>query len=428
VLEVLEERMRLGGGNALAITLRLEIRGAPRWVDVTIWPPHGFVCSEPRYESAVIALLEMLGLLLPGAEADDPWTYLPFRHPLWRYEALFGPVITAALIARRVLVWGDSRQMSDEEARAIYRVAVTFPIDEEPGMHYVLSRDACFTPRKVGPEKRRVLDLSLPALGALLLERLGLPGPVRQWPGSYVLDLGAVPSPSGVALRFFAVVGAPLGGRDRVELARALRDAARGEQVVLLVPPGRTLGADVLELQLDLFGIEPAPEIVQAARAKTSLDAAPTAGVAVAALGPRARKKSVPAPVIVQSGLVFDALRVGRRTSLLVHNERRTIQDAKVAPLLRLIIAHELDPESYVSRQELGIARVPGATTDIREALRGLLPPGVELLEPDGHSGLRLNPSVHIERIDWDRLLHHPNQEVRTLVEAHLKGRAGRRA
>jgi hypothetical protein len=68
-----------------------------------------------------------------------------------------------------------------------------------------------------------------------------------------------------------------------------------------------------------------------------------------------------------------------------------------------------------VQRDETTISRV-------RACLRGLLPEGEEVIEKNGYGGYRLNPSVVIERIDWEALARHPDPEVQKLAKSAIRG------
>ena len=429
----------LAAGYALAATLRLDVRGAPRPVDVTVMLPYGYACTEPRFEAAARAVLDALGVTAPGVEPDDLWTLPPFSHADWRWRAVFGDAVVDALGARRVLVDTATRQVTDPGGRAHGRSAMTFQVDEESDTHVVLPTDPCFAPYIVGPAERRVRRLALPELASLLRERLGLDGAPRVWPDGQTLEIGAVAARSGVRLRFFALVAAPPLFADRQALGAALRSAALPDQVVMLVPRGRTLGAGPIELEMDLLGVEPAPEVVAAAVALARVEAdtgarrpgghasgaeVGSARVSSARRTDRPGDAATDAPTDAPAaGLVIDGEALRRRTGLWVNGERRSLQDAKVPPLLRLIIAYQRASGEWQSREALGIVRSQDATSRIRSALKGLLPDGSKVVEDDHNGRFRLNPAVHVGRVDWDRLAEHPDAAVRKIVEERRRKR-----
>ncbi len=52
----------------------------------------------------------------------------------------------------------------------------------------------------------------------------------------------------------------------------------------------------------------------------------------------------------------------------------------------------------------------------IREAFKGLLPPGFAIIEEGGRM-FRLNPSVVIDRVEWGVLAGHPEVQVQKMAK-----------
>jgi CheY-like chemotaxis protein len=120
------------------------------------------------------------------------------------------------------------------------------------------------------------------------------------------------------------------------------------------------------------------------------------------------------------SGLLIDGEKSGRRTGMLVHGERRHLQDAKFVALVRMVVARLDAPGSWLGKQAMGIGHAPETPSRIRKELRGLLPDGEEVVETDKGGRVRLNPKVAVE-VRWDALLDHPEAVVQKLARERCK-------
>ena len=121
-------------------------------------------------------------------------------------------------------------------------------------------------------------------------------------------------------------------------------------------------------------------------------------------------------------GLVIDGEKNGRRTGMLVHGERRELQDAKFVALMRMVVSRLDTPGTWLGKDAIGIGHAPETPSRIRKELRGLLPDGEEIVETDKGGRVRLNPKVAVE-VRWERLLDHPEGVVQRMArERHKKG------
>jgi CheY-like chemotaxis protein len=134
--------------------------------------------------------------------------------------------------------------------------------------------------------------------------------------------------------------------------------------------------------------------------------------------GPSAR----PAPTAIRGGpgLVIDGEKNGRRTGMLVHGERRELQDAKFVALMRMVVSRLDTPGAWLGKEAMGIGHAPETPSRIRKELRGLLLDGDDVVETDKGGRVRLNPKVTVE-VRWDRLLDHPEAVVQRMARERLK-------
>ena len=111
---------------------------------------------------------------------------------------------------------------------------------------------------------------------------------------------------------------------------------------------------------------------------------------------------------------------------LLLHGERRAIQDLKFFILLKLILAHERSHALWLDRHDLNVPRGPSEVSRVRKPLVGLLPPGMQVIEEDGHARYRLNPKIGRIEVAWEKLEKHPHDLVKALVAEKLRETRGR--
>lgn len=140
--------------------------------------------------------------------------------------------------------------------------------------------------------------------------------------------------------------------------------------------------------------------------ARCNAESAGAAAAAVATAGPAA------AATAVEAGdggvrLVIDGVTNKRRSGFLVNGMRRELQDAKFVSFLRLVVAHQREPGSWSTKTALGWTRDRWIPSRIREAFKGAVPEGFEIVEGDGHARYRLNPAVVVESVDWKVLAGH---------------------
>jgi hypothetical protein len=283
-----------GGGHISRATVRVDVAGEERGVDCVVHPPHridvgwgGVARSGARGPRIAREALARLGLLSPGTIADDITTMLPLLHPEWRWQEVAGLQGWALMRLAGLLeeVQGrEIRRPSHPGFRHFGRSAVGFPLFRPVtplrGGHVAVDPDA--------PEHEKRLVLALheatdflvertqyyvvpddPALQAvsvpqkdMVMHRLSLGALLRKARSEMGLERGKRPKlPRGVlwvgemraeggVVRFFYVVRAATDEKDRAALGRQILRAAGFGRAVVLVPKGRKLGRDFVELEL----------------------------------------------------------------------------------------------------------------------------------------------------------------------------------
>ena len=113
--------------------------------------------------------------------------------------------------------------------------------------------------------------------------------------------------------------------------------------------------------------------------------------------------------------IAVDGAKNKRRTGFLVNGRRTDLQDGKSVPFVRLVVAHVRTPGSYVSTTALGMTKDKWVVIRIREAFKGMLPPGFAIIEEGGRM-FRFNPSVVVERVEWAVLAGHPEVQVQKMA------------
>lgn len=282
------------GGHLARATVRVDVAGELGPVDCVLQPPHridvgwgGVARSGARGPRIAREAIMRLGLLSPGTLADDITTMRPLVQPEWRWRELAGDAGWATMCLHGLLedVEGrETRRVANPAHRRFGRAAVAFPLFQPvtppPGGHAPVDPDAPPHVRNLVRalhEATAVLvqwtdyyvvpdDPALPAitvlqkdmvmqrlsLGALLRKarkEMGLSRGQRPKLPRGVLWVGEMPVEGGV-VRFLYVVRAATDDEDRAAIGRAVARAAGFGRAVVLVPRGRKLGRDFVELEL----------------------------------------------------------------------------------------------------------------------------------------------------------------------------------
>jgi hypothetical protein len=166
---------------------------------------------------------------------------------------------------------------------------------------------------------------------------------------------------------------------------------------------------------IELFSREVREMLEKAGRG----DHAKCAALARRALSGAGSVGAVGAPRIAIDGKVTR----GGRTEIAINGTLREMQDSRLAILLRCIVARDRSLEAWSSRDALGIGESRSATTQLRQAFEGLVPPGFEVLEGDRRGSFRLNPAVIVESVDFDALAEHPDPGVVRVVQERRRRR-----
>jgi hypothetical protein len=282
------------GGHLARATVRVDVSGEEAPVDCVLHPPHridvgwgGVARSGARGPRIARDVLARLGLLSPGAIADDITTLRPLVQPEWRWcelagDAGWGEMMLAGLLEE--VEASETRRVSNPAYRRLGRSAVAFPlfrpVTSLPGGSAAIDPDAPEHEKKLARainEATEVMqkwtkyylvpdDWSLPAITVpqkdMVMQRLSLGALLRKARGEMGLDRGESPRlPRGVlwvgemrveggVVRFFYVVRSATDDKDRAGIGRAITRAAGFARAVVLVPKGRKLGRDFVELEL----------------------------------------------------------------------------------------------------------------------------------------------------------------------------------
>jgi len=279
------------GGQLTRATIRFDVAGEQRPVEATLALPHrfdlgatGVAGAGSRAARIVRDAVAKLGLLSPGAMADDVTTLLPLVHPEWRWREIVGAEALAGMRAGGLLdhVAGEeTRRPATERLRALGRSAVAFalfrpvagggaPPDPAAPKHvrdlvnavneatrvlrkvtgyYVVPDDWAFPATTLDLEEMQMLRLDLAAVARKGRRELGLERGERPRLPKGVLWIGEMRVDSG-AVKWFYVVRAAVDDRDRAALGKAIARATGFGRAVVLVPEGRRLGRDFVEVEL----------------------------------------------------------------------------------------------------------------------------------------------------------------------------------
>ena len=231
-------------------TVRVQI--GERAIDAFLQLPHRLEISDAAFEGVVREVLELLGVLAPGAMGDDARSLTPPEHGDWRWRSVVRDEGFEALVKAKLLVRVTAAHVATEEMRMHGAGFVVREVagEGEKGTAYALAEDRSLGARLVGKKERVAWRLDLGALAAAMRKDLGAVAVGR--PGAIevegVLDLGVVALPSG-KMRFVYAMGAPPRGW----LAGAVKACGIGVTLVVMVPRGRggeVDGAVVIELDV----------------------------------------------------------------------------------------------------------------------------------------------------------------------------------
>ena len=118
--------------------------------------------------------------------------------------------------------------------------------------------------------------------------------------------------------------------------------------------------------------------------------------------------------------LVIDGRRHGRRSCIELDGNIVELQDAVFLFLLRLVAAHVRAPESWSTREQLGIGEQRHLVADVNAAAVKGSALGAKLVVGDGMRRFQLIPSVVVERVEWEKLLSHPDVGVQRVAKEML--------
>ncbi len=282
------------GGHLARATVRIDVAGEVGPVDCVLQPPHridvgwgGAARTGARGPRIAREAIARLGLLAPGALGDDITTMRPLLQPEWRWRELAGDAGWASMCLHGLLedVEGrETRRVAAPAHRRFGRAAVAFPLFEPftpmPGGAAAVDPDAPVEYQnfvRALHEANEVLvqwtdyyvvpdDPALPAITVpqkdMGMQRLSLGALLRKARGEMGLRRSARPKlPHGVL--WVGSCGSRAGScgssmwsappprrRTARDRGRAITRAAGFGRAVVLVPKGRKLGRDFVELEL----------------------------------------------------------------------------------------------------------------------------------------------------------------------------------
>jgi hypothetical protein len=217
---------------------------------------------------------------------------MPLVMPEWRLRAILGDRGFEAMKRAGLLelVPGEkTRRAATAAMRRAGWSAVAFPLrhagsrehareHEKPTHYYMVSPDPAIWATTLPAADLAMFRVRIARVVAKARKELGLTRVRKPALPKGVLWLGEMRLPSGVA-SFFYVVRAAVGDRDAAALGRAITRAAGFGRAVAMVPAGRKLGRDFVEVELSVrqqLGAESwRPKLEEAARALGVLDEIP---------------------------------------------------------------------------------------------------------------------------------------------------------
>jgi hypothetical protein len=237
--------LRVDSGRLHHATLRVEMTRAPHRCDVTLQPPNEIAYSEPSCEPLVRALLEANGVLGEDDAPRDLWSLDPWTPSNAEARAFFGDAFLG-LRDDRILVRSRSRAVAHPEHPEAGRVLIAFPIEGEEGAWYGVSEAGAVPSCTLRDADLVTWRIKMKPLGERIARALRLTGDVRVFARGGVVDLGWIKIGPAKA-RLFLITRAPV---DPATLGAWLRLRAMPGHVVLLVPPGRTTGTGLAEVEM----------------------------------------------------------------------------------------------------------------------------------------------------------------------------------
>jgi hypothetical protein len=232
----------------------MDVASAERSIDVRVCLPHHAEYLSSVHEPVARAALASLGVMDPGRVADDSYSMAPWVHAEWRWRRVLGDALFEQLRDAHLLVPARTRMVGGPELGKYGWSYVSFDLKSEPGTKYAVAMDPALPSRDLDEDELRMWRLDLDAVKRALAGQLGTEAaPPDAAIEGEALDLG-ITRGRGIDLRFFALLRAPSGNGKA--LREAMARAAGTAHAVVLVPEGRTLGAD-LEVPLsmgELFG------------------------------------------------------------------------------------------------------------------------------------------------------------------------------
>ena len=244
------------GGYLTKATLRFDIDGSKRPVDVVIELPGKIGMRARRFEREARAAMCAIGIMEPGALADDVVTLAPWVHAEWRWSDVLGAEAFARMTSDGSIVRVEgkhTRRVASAAWRALGRSYVTFPLDDERdrGASYAVAEDWAVPSTTVRDDQLVMWKLDIGGVAARMRDDLGLcDAKVGDLPDG-VIFVGELKLASGAA-RIFYVVGALWNDDDRTRVGRAVAKASGLARPVLLVPRGRRVARDHVEIEIDV--------------------------------------------------------------------------------------------------------------------------------------------------------------------------------
>jgi len=260
------------GGYLTRATVRFDLEGEEQPVDAIVELPNRLTIGRPDAAAGtspgarlVRQALAGLGMLSPGAIADDVTSLLPLVHPEWRWRELAGQTALDAMREAglfETVQGAETRRLASLDHRPYGRNAIAYRVyprkvggpERIPMLaeaYYAVAEDWAIPALSVKASAMDMLRLRLDAVVARGASAMGLARGRKVAVPRGALWVGDLRVESGV-VRVFLAVRATTDDRDRALFGKAIARATGFGRAVVLVPRGRRLDRDFVEIELDV--------------------------------------------------------------------------------------------------------------------------------------------------------------------------------
>lgn len=230
-------------GKLVEVKLKIQVaeRGT-RPATISVRLPGKITVTPSRHESLGHRYLEQIGVRCRASTSPtlDLWSLHPWRHPAQAWRALLGDRVDELIRAGALVpVELGSIEHPDVDGASLGAHAIG------DGQYYGVGAGDEIPSKSLSPTDVEGLELNLTGLGHFLGKLLELSDDQVRIPETNVLDLGPVVL-GEQTFRPFYLLSTPAPG-----LGARLRAKAPADNVVLLIPRGRTIGSDLATAELE---------------------------------------------------------------------------------------------------------------------------------------------------------------------------------